>query len=339
MGDCRAMVEGCSGRSGGILLKRWFGRTSGLVELLLLLAVTVSCGESPTASLPVTPPAVVQTTTTQPSTTTSQPSPTTEPAPTTEPTTATSMDPWEGLILEDRALTDVTGVIPGSPQGDLVTERLGAVSAELESLFQTKNPGEHILWVGDANRGQEMNAVLTTKYWTYDENPYSRMPSNFLGGTPDVGAEEGVWMGAKGVFLGVLPSGDSEHPRDFYAVLDDPLTGKDFYVKVQSREVDDFATATEQSTVCGVFDLGIPVQYDPWSNYPELTGELTLMIDLLHTHQLQEFSQPGDLVTVFLWRNQRGVQRDERGAQIATYFYVQRFAGVDEILELIRSTR
>ena len=76
-----------------------------------------------------------------------------------------------GFVSTKKSLADVTGgkIEPGGT----LTQQPG-VPAGLTALFQTKNPGRNILYVGKANRDGDMNAVLTDKMFRYQSWPVGR---------------------------------------------------------------------------------------------------------------------------------------------------------------------
>jgi len=115
--------------------------------------------------------AATTTTAAKETTTTSKESTTTTTAEETTTTEAQTAGVDKAFISTEKTLADVKG---GIENGTYIKKPIGTISADVQKLFASKNPGKKILWVGDKNRDGEMNAVVTDKYFHYSFEGHKR---------------------------------------------------------------------------------------------------------------------------------------------------------------------
>ena len=175
-------------------------------------------------------------------------------APTTTATVAPTTTTTEFLVgvnpeftSTEKTLADTTEKIA---KGE-IPKKSSNVPAALNRLFRSKNPGADILYVGQANRDAEMNAVITSKDYILDDGNMGPL-WNFLGGDPtDHGLGPGRYNSVSGEFLDIIPAVSPLEPdtKDFYMRLLDPLAQRTFYVRINITDPIGLLTAAL------VFDL------------------------------------------------------------------------------------
>ncbi|OGH05253.1 MAG: hypothetical protein A2W22_01375 [Candidatus Levybacteria bacterium RBG_16_35_11] len=280
--------------------------------------VLAGCGKNETTTVPsvsttgITQPITTESTTTLPTTTTAgETTTTTEATTTTTEVTTTTTEQKTGidanLVSKERTLADVTGKIE---IGKILTKPVGEIPADLQKLFQSKNPQNKILYVGKANEGDKMNAVVTDKLWKF--KTMHGQEFNFFGGNP-----ESAWgdypQRAVMEFLDVILIPDSE---DFYMRGQNPLTGSEMYVRMT---LGNEKTLDYPSTF--YFDLGIDPQV--------VVGKNRTWNHFLASHKIGDIIQPGDILYISFVAFGKGgslqdpgsikwdVVVDERGVQYA----------------------
>jgi hypothetical protein len=243
----------------------------------------------------------------------------------TTPEGPTGIDP--DLVSTVKSLNDVTGEIAQGPQFAVPVDD---IPIDLRELFESANPGERLLYVGSANRQGEMNAVLHTRnfHGVYVEESWG-IDFDFFGASSGEFGPTGYPQAAVGEFRDVIPIPDSS---DFYLRATDPISTKDFYVRIPLYGAEVYRAAKIRA-----FNLSTDTQYtgDPDANTR----------DFLAWHQLGELIQPGDVVRLefcAIYGTHNGkweVAVDERNVQIVQALTIERFEGAEAMVKLLRFLR
>lgn len=311
---------------------------------LLVLAVFLACGcgggSATTTSSSLT--AAVTTASTAPAGTTSSPPSSTQEQMTTSTQFTVGVNPK--FISKEKTLADVTtGTIePGS-----ALPKQPGVPAALTALYQTKNHGGNILYVGKANRDGEMNAVLTDKMFRYQSWPQGRGLLYDYFGAGAAGPDAGVDRNGKvipsdmcGEFVDVILAASPQEPttKDFYMRIRNLLTGKEAYIRVGLPASFKLADGSSHLGYTGVylFDLQADVQ----TEFPQTSlNAKDVLKNFLARHKLSELLQPGDIVDVGIdGRVNQGEWDpglDIRGVPVASWIMVERFNGDDTVRALL----
>ncbi len=305
-------------------------RLATVACLVTIVCLLVACsGENTTtsASLPAAATSAPTTTTTLATTTTEA---------TTTTTRATSVDSTTTTATQtvgiDRAFASkvktLADVTPKIEKGQWILDPVGAVPSDLAKLFQSAT-NERLLWVGPENRGDEMNAVLTTKYYALSFFGESGFGMNYFGGEPD----RSPCHMAIGVFKDVIFIPGS---ADFYLRATNPLTGIDFYSRVALSV---WTGKFPVETLINVFNFQLKYQYGMRSGID--TEHQLYLNDFVCKHKLSAYLKPGDVVAIasFVYAIADGPETalvDEKGVQIAGNMYVFRFNGADSIYAMFK---
>ncbi len=281
-----------------------------------LSGTAIGCGDEnkppmnsitqPSTTEPELPTANItnQTTTTEKITTTTE-------AVTTTTEAAVGID--REFISTERSLADVTGKIE---KGTYLTKPVGEIPADLQELFKSKNSGKKIVYVGKANQGDKMNAVVTDKVWQFQTfGDGIGQAWNFFGGIPESPWGEYPYL-ATMEFLDVVLIPDSE---DFYMRGKNPLTESEMYIRISTDN-----SRTKDYPSVFAFDLAKVGQDPPGAKAGHLTWKW-----FLANHKLSDIIQPGDILDINFSAFGRGslsdpdnieweVAVDERGVQYAS---------------------
>ncbi|MBU2632587.1 hypothetical protein KKG52_02615 [Patescibacteria group bacterium] len=221
-----------------------------------------------------------ETTTSNSTSTTEVPTTSTTEVPTTTTTEVlTGLDPE--FISKEKTLADVAGEIEiGKP----LKEPDKSVPADMQELFQSKNPKNKLLYVGKNG----WKSVLTTKPWLFNDSVSDGPVYDFFAGNPEKPWGEYANF-ATMEFLDVVLIPDSE---DFYMRGQNPLTGSEMYIRTSpnnDKTIDypvvypfDMAANTQKQQIFGV---GNDHSYVTWKKF-------------LKSHKLSDIIQPGDILYI-----------------------------------------
>jgi hypothetical protein len=268
------------------------------------------------------------------------------------------------LISKTRTLADVTGEIPEGKflvtaeeaskydEGTYIVVDPATIDPALQAEFQetqsdlAAEEGLCILWLGDENRGDELNAAVTNRLFIpegfSEKDGYKR---NFVGALPssiplgmeryylygDVFAEVGVETTlpalASGVFVGLIPVANPEEPdtEDHYMEVYVPLLDETFYARVS---LDDWGSIFGEYLATRPECLDLRSSEQRERPYEWIVGSFWLR-SLLFTHgsSLSSILQPGDWVVLSFSLDKDLAEPfvDSRGVQYINRITVQRF--------------
>jgi len=268
------------------------------------------------------------------------------------------------LISQTKTLADVTGEIPEGKflvtadeasqynEGTYVVVDPDAIDPTLQAEFQSTQSGLSaesdlsILWLGDENRGDELNAAVTNRlfmpFGLGEDQGYKR---NFVGALPnsipseiasyyapedlfaEVGLETTLPGLASGVFMSLIPVADPEEPDtlDHYMEVYVPFLDQTFYARIC---LDDWGSifGAYISTRMDCLNLHSPQQNE--RPYEWIVGSYWLR-SLLFTQDidLSAIMQPGDwvMLSFSLQDDLTAPFVDSRGVQYINRINVQRF--------------
>jgi len=196
-----------------------------------------------------------------------------------------------------------------------------AVLSDLQKAFQSVHPDKKIVYIGKANRGLEMNAVITTLPYTPVGG--SDFPEDFFGGLEYPGIKGG-YMTTIGEFQGLVPIPQTP---DCLVELRSPFYENPYFIRI-SLGLDERVESRFD-----LFDLKKRIQ-------PEASGEIYYISNILKTHKANEFLQIGDILqiegeTTGSYKNDSlTVVKDKYGWPIGGHFTETRFEGIEELKKI-----
>lgn len=157
-----------------------------------------------------------------------------------------------------------------------------SIPSDIQEAFQASIPGESVIYVGDSNRGLEMNAVLRSNPLRFAKYPDEKYAFDGFGA---------VFYGRNrpSYVVGELVGGGADaDSNNFYLVLKNPIDGQMMVFQSVNQQ------GENNRTRLGVWDLSKKIN-QTWAG--GLKYHLFWQMD--RGFELGEFMQPGDFV--FVW--------------------------------------
>jgi hypothetical protein len=192
----------------------------------------------------------------------------------------------------------------------------------LDTLYEGYHQGEMIRVVGDANRGDEMNAVVASAPIIFNSNGYT-FRYDIEGYGMHMRDNNGKEVPSYGtyVYKGVTLEG-ADSPGDFVMVFENPETGRIFPMQANLDENDGNNTSLRINNLK--------------ANEQDLDGfrgeKYRLFYQLEHGLELVDFIKEGDSVMVFAGSDFNGdIARNSKGLYKVSGLSVFRFEGYDQL--------